>query len=61
MLKNDKSGVVFNDTSKDLANAINIVLDKKIIIIILEILRKIKKKYSWNRFADELIKFTSNS
>ena len=57
-VKYDNSGVVFNNTSKDLANAINIVLDKKIILFTLEILRKIKKKYSWNKFADELVKFT---
>ena len=28
-VKDDNSGVIFNNTSKDLANAINIVLDKK--------------------------------
>ena len=28
-VKNDKSGVVFNNTPEDLAKAINIVLDKK--------------------------------
>tara|TARA_B100001989_G_scaffold92544_1_gene64440 strand:+ start:1307 stop:2431 length:1125 start_codon:yes stop_codon:yes gene_type:complete len=60
-VKNDKSGVVFNNTPEDLANAINIVLDKKNNYNYIKNIKKNKKKYSWNRFADELIKFTINS
>ncbi len=60
-VKNDNSGVVFNDTSKDLANAIGIVLDKKNNSNYTRNIKKNKKKYTWNRFAEEVIKFTSNT
>ena len=58
--EDDKSGVVFNNTSKDLAKAINIVLNKKNNYDYSRNIKKNKKKYSWDRFADELIKFTFN-
>ena len=59
-VKDDKSGVVFNNTSKDLAKAINIVLNKKNNYNYSRNIKKNKKKYSWDKFADELIKFTFN-
>ena len=60
-VKNDNSGVIFNNTSKDLANAINIVLDKKNNYNYSRNIKKSKKKYSWNRFADKLVRFTLNT
>ena len=60
-VKDDKSGVVFNNTSKDLAKAINIVLNKKNNYNYSRNIKKNKKKYSWDKFADELIKFTFNN
>ena len=60
-IKDDNSGVVFNNTSKSLANAINIVLDKKNNYTYSENIKKNKKKYSWDRFADELVGFTFNT
>jgi glycosyltransferase involved in cell wall biosynthesis len=60
-IKDDNSGVVFNNSSEDLANAIKIVLDKKNNYNYTRNIKKNKKKYSWNRFADELIKFTFNT
>ena len=57
-VKNDNSGVIFNYSSKDLANAINIVLDEKNNYNYSKNIKKNKKKYSWNRFADEFVKFT---
>ena len=57
-VKDDKSGVVFNNTSKDLAKAINIVLDRKNNYNYSRNIKKNKKKYSWDRFADMLIRFT---
>ena len=60
-VKDDNSGVIFNNTSKDLANAINIVLDKKNNYNYSRNIRKNKKKYTWNRFAKELVKFTFNA
>ena len=59
-VKDDNSGVVFNNTSKDLANAINIVLDKENNYNYSRNIKKNKKKYSWKKFAEELVKFTSN-
>ena len=60
-VKDDNSGVIFNNTSKDLANAINIVLDKKNNYHYSRNIKKSKKKYSWNRFADKLVRFTLNT
>ncbi len=60
-VKNDNSGVIFNNTSKDLANAINIVLDKKNNYNYSRNIMKNKKKYTWSRFANELVKFTLNT
>ena len=57
-VEDDNSGVIFNNTSKDLANAIRIVLDKKNNYYYSRNIRKNKKKYTWNRFANELVKFT---
>ena len=60
-VRDDKSGVIFNNTSKDLAYAIDIVLDKKNNSNYSRNIKKNKKKYSWNRFADILIRFTFNT
>ena len=57
-VKNDNSGVVFENTSEELANAINVVLDKKNNSRFSKNIGENKKKYSWNKFADELVKFT---
>ena len=59
-IKNDNSGIVFNNTSKDLANAIDIVLDKKNNYFYSRNIKKSKNKYSWEKFADEVVKFTFN-
>ena len=60
-IKDDKSGVIFNNTSKDLADAIKIVLDNRNNYNYSRNIKKNKKKYSWNRFADMLIRFTFNN
>ena len=57
-VKNDNSGVVFNNTSEELAKAINVVLDKKNNSNFSKNIGENKKKYSWNKFADEIVKFT---
>ena len=57
-VKYDNSGVVFNNTSKGLAKAISVVLDKKNNSLFSMNIGENKKKYSWNKFADELVKFT---
>ena len=57
-VKYDNSGVVFNNTSKGLAKAISVVLDKTNNSLFSKNIGKNKKKYSWNKFADELVKFT---
>ena len=60
-VKDDNSGVVFNNTSMDLANAINIVLNKKNNFRFSKNIGENKKKYSWNKFADEVVRFTFNN
>ncbi len=57
-VKDDRSGVVFNNTAKDLASAINVVLNKKNNAHFSKNIGENKKKYSWNKFADEIVKFT---
>ena len=59
-IKDDNSGIVFNNTSKDLANAIDMVLDKKNNSFYSRNIKKNKNKYSWEKFADEFVKFTFN-
>ena len=54
----DNSGVVFNHTSKDLANAISLVLEKKNNYYYSNNIKKNKKKYSWNKFANKFVSFT---
>ena len=53
-------GLYLITLQKDLANAINIVLDKENNYNYSRNINKNKKKYSWKKFAEELVKFTSN-